>query len=135
VGCWRRRCSTTPADGGRKKLLLWRAGQQCSAICSSIGFSEVVGRWRRAQATRFATGKWSSARGLQWRPVADGTGVWQRRARARSIAAPFIGGEGRLPSWLRLEQRGVSGYGQRGQERPGANGDAARGMRGLQGVS
>jgi hypothetical protein len=44
-------------EGGRKELLLRRAGRQSSAISSSVGFCEVVGRWRRAQAVGKVTGR------------------------------------------------------------------------------
>jgi hypothetical protein len=44
-------------EGGRKELLLRRAGRQSSAISSLVGFCEVVGRWRRAQAVGKVTGR------------------------------------------------------------------------------
>jgi hypothetical protein len=58
-------------DGGRKELLLRRAGRQCFAISSSVGFNEAVGRWRMAQEARFAIERWSSARRLQRWPTID----------------------------------------------------------------
>jgi hypothetical protein len=68
----------------------WPQGASAPACWPAILHNRQLGRLQRGcgeveegSAARFAIGKWSSARGLQWRPVADNTSVWQQCARAR----------------------------------------------------
>jgi hypothetical protein len=86
----------------------------------------------KGSSSKVAIGKWSSARGLQWRPVANRTGVGNG-VLAREWPWPFIGGS-LLPLGVLARAKGGGARPRAaacpaGRSQARANGDTARGTR------